>query len=173
MKPKENELFIYDRRLRDSEDYDGSGKSNSYFNEKEYRSRKFRAVRVYLIFMFFSVLLIGITTYQLLLDLNIKSSSYKVECTYTQDSYMAWAKDENGTLVMLTFDELSERSGGTIIMYYSDDIKNAKPVTSMWFYVIIYIVWGAILVGFAYLLWRACHSSHHSVQREGKSRFDD
>lgn len=170
---KANDIFINDRMARDAEDYDGSGGQTSAVSEQEERKRRFRAVRVYVVFLSITVILIGITTYQLAADLRMKNKANRIECVYTEGSYSAEGRDENGELISFKFDEFAARSNGIITMYYYDDIRDARPMTSGWFYVIMYIAWLLFLTGFAALLWKRCHKTRHSVEYTGKSRFDD
>lgn len=169
----ENEIFIRDRMERDAQDFDGSGSGQFILSEREERKRRFRAVRVYVIFIFFSLVLLGFTAYQHVTELRIKSRANMVECTYNKGSYMAEARDENGSVILLKFDEFSARGNGIIKMYYFDDIRDAAPMTSVWFYVMMYTAWLLFLAGFAAGVWRTCHKSHHSAGYAGTSRFDD
>lgn len=170
---KANDIFLNDRMARDAEDYDGSGGHTSAVSEQEERKLRFRAVRVYVIFILFTVILIGITTYQMAADLRMKHKANRIECVYTEGYYSAEGRDESGNTISFKFDEFAERSNGIITMYYYDNIRDARPMTSIWFYVIMYIVWLLFLTGFAALLWKRCHKSRHSVEYAGKSRFDD
>ena len=71
-------------------------------------------------------------------------------------------------------DALSQLKGDNVVLYYTgDNIASAKPVTVVWFYVVMYMAWIAILIFLIFAAWKKFHGSHHAVEHTGKSRFDD
>lgn len=171
--PNANDLFIQDRMARDSVDYEGSGRGGNFFDEKEERRRKFISIRAYIVFICICMVLIGITTFLLAADIKLMTTAHSVVGEYQEGSLQAYVTDEKNMQHMIMFDSLAARKNGRITLYYYDDVSSAMAVTSIWFYVIMYITWGVFSAVLIMLAWRTWHKSHHAVERTGKSRFDD
>ncbi|MCI6020620.1 MAG: hypothetical protein PUD90_03895 [Clostridia bacterium] len=171
--PNGNDVFWQDRAARDNSDYNGSGIGGSFYDESAERRQRFSSIKAYIIFIAICLFLIFITSYVLAGDIRLKSGN-SVEVPYDRANSVAYVYDSNNKSYAVQIDALAQLNGDTVVLYYTgDNIASARPVTVVWFYVVMYMAWIAILAFLVFAAWKKFHGSHHAVEHTGKSRFDD
>ena len=171
--PNGNDVFWQDRVARDNSDYNGSGSNAGFYDERAERRQRFSAIKAYILFIAICLLLIFITSCVLAGDIRLKSGN-SVEVPYDRANSVAYVYDSNNKSYAVEIDALSQLNGDTVVLYYTgDNIASARPVTVVWFYVVMYIAWIAILAFLIFAAWKTFHGSHHAVAHTVKSRFDD
>ena len=171
--PNGNDVFWQDRAARDNSDYNGSGSNAGFYDERVERRQRFSSIKAYILFIAICLFLIFITSCVLAGDIKLRRGN-SVEVPYDRINGVAYVYDSDNKIYTVGIDALSQLKGDNVVLYYTgDNIASAKPVTVVWFYVVMYMAWIAILIFLIFAAWKKFHGSHHAVEHTGKSRFDD
>lgn len=137
------------------------------------RRQRFSSIKAYILFIAICLFLIFITSCVLAGDIKLRMGN-SVEVPYDRVNGVAYVYDSDNKIYAVGIDALSQLKGDNVVLYYTgDNIASAKPVTVVWFYVVMYMAWIAILIFLIFAAWKKFHGSHHAVEHTGKSRFDD
>lgn len=125
--------------------FDGS--NNYHMTEKEQKKENWSQSKIFIVIGVFMALCLALSVSMQVREIVLMSNGTMVEAPYNSETKTATIDNEDGTktYISLSGSQFADTKGDSVKLYYKDNIKDAKPMTQLWFFLAMYVLWGGLL----------------------------
>lgn len=128
--------------------FEGFDHSNDYhMSESEVKKENWDQAKIWVVLGLFMAICLGMTIFLHSKELVLRFGGHSIVAEYKNNPNTISLKDDKGeTFYVDIKDTIISPKNGTLTLYYANDMHQAKALTAIWFWLLMYVIWLPLLI---------------------------